>query len=72
MYFFAASEATSQYILNKVGQEVASEDAEKDAKRKVLEYWNRFIRLFYHEGLCICKEKGRGLICNIYIGIFQK
>jgi hypothetical protein len=34
MYFFADFEAASQHILNKVGQEAASEDAEKDAKSK--------------------------------------
>ena len=33
MYFFADSNATSQDILRKVGQEVALEYAEKDAKR---------------------------------------
>ncbi len=35
MYFFADFEATSQDILEEVDQEVASEDAEKDAKRKL-------------------------------------
>lgn len=43
MYFSVDFEATSQDILEKVGQEVASEDAEKDAKSEVLEYRGRFI-----------------------------
>jgi hypothetical protein len=43
MYFFADFEAASQGILEEVDQEEASEDAEKDAKSGVLEYWDRFI-----------------------------
>jgi hypothetical protein len=43
MYFFADFEDTSQHILSKVGQEVASEDAEKGEKSESLEYRDRFI-----------------------------
>jgi len=43
MCFCADFEATSQHILSKVGQEVASEDAKKGAKSKVLEYRDRFM-----------------------------
>ncbi len=43
MYFFAGFEAASQDILEYVGQEAASEDAEKEAKNETLEYRDRFI-----------------------------
>ncbi len=42
MYFFAGFEAASQDILEYVGQEAASEDAEKEAKSETLEYRDRF------------------------------
>ena len=46
MYFCADFEAVSEHILNKVGQEAASEDAKKDVKSEVLEYRDRFIGFY--------------------------
>ncbi len=43
IYFFAGFEAASQDILEYVGQEAASEDAEKEAKSETLEYRDRFM-----------------------------
>jgi hypothetical protein len=43
MYFCADFETASQGILEQVGQEADSKDAEKDAKSEVLEYRDRFI-----------------------------
>jgi hypothetical protein len=46
MYFFEDFEAALRGILEQVGQEAASKDAEKDAKSEVLEYRDRFIKAF--------------------------
>jgi hypothetical protein len=43
MIFFTVFKATSQDILEQVGQEVALEDVEKGAKSEYLEYRDRFI-----------------------------
>ena len=48
MYFFADFEVASQDILEQVGQEAASKDAEKDAKSEVLEYRDRFIIIYFY------------------------
>ena len=43
MIFFTAFKATSQDILEQVGQEVALEDVEKGAKSEYLKYRDGFI-----------------------------
>jgi len=50
MDFFADFKVASRDILEKVGQEAALEDAEKDAKSEVLEFRDRFIASVYKLG----------------------
>jgi hypothetical protein len=55
MYFFAALKIALQDILEQVGQEATLKDAEKNAKKEYLEFWDKLICQFLTKNLKIGK-----------------